>query len=291
MRVLITGAAGQLGQELQQSCPAPVELLAFGREQLDLADPAACRAAVEKHQPDWLINAGAYTAVDRAETEPELAELVNAQAPGAFAAALQQTGGCLLQVSTDFVFNGEQGHPYRLDQPCDPIGVYGRTKAAGEQAAVEGLAPERLAILRTSWVYGPVGRNFLLTMLRLHAIKAEAGDPLRVVADQVGCPTSTTTLAQACWSMIEHAAHGMHHCSDSGAASWYDFAVAIGELGVAAGRLSSAACVEPITTAEYPTPAQRPGYSLLDCSATRSLLGLPACHWRAALAEVIGRIP
>ena len=291
MKVLLTGSAGQLGQALVDSKPDAIELISTTRQELDLSDTAACRLALQKFRPDWVLNAGAYTAVDRAETEPELAELVNAQAPGAFAAALQQTGGCLLQVSTDFVFNGDQGHPYRLDQPCDPIGVYGRTKAAGEQAAVEGLAPERLAILRTSWVYGPVGRNFLLTMLRLHAIKAEAGDPLRVVADQVGCPTSTTTLAQACWSMIEYDAHGMHHCSDSGAASWYDFAVAIGELGVAAGRLSSAACVEPITTAEYPTPAQRPGYSLLECSATRSLLGLPARHWRAALAEVIGRIP
>jgi dTDP-4-dehydrorhamnose reductase len=291
MRVLITGAAGQLGQELQRTCPPSLELLAFGREQLDLVDAAACRAVVEEHQPDWLINAGAYTAVDRAESEPELAHRVNAQAPGAFAAALHQTGGSLLQVSTDSVFNGKQGHPYQPEQVCDPIGVYGSTKAAGEKSAAEELSPERLAILRTSWVYGPVGRNFLLTMLRLHAIKAEAGDSLRVVADQVGCPTSTTTLAQACWAVIDHGAHGMHHCSDAGAASWYDFAVAIGALGVASGRLSSAACVEPITTSEYPTPAQRPGYSLLDCSATRSLLGLPACHWRAVLAEVIDRIP
>ena len=291
MRVLITGAAGQLGQELQHTCPAALELLAFGREQLDLADSAACRAVVEEHQPDWLINAGAYTAVDRAESEPDLAQRVNAQAPAAFAAALQQTGGSLLQVSTDFVFNGEQGHPYRFDQPCEPIGVYGRTKAAGEQLAAERLAPERLAILRTSWVYGPVGRNFLLTMLRLHASKAEAGDPLRVVADQVGCPTSTTTLAQACWSVIERGVDGIHHCSDAGAASWYDFAVAIGELGLAAGLLTRAACVEPITTADYPTPASRPSYSLLNCSFTRSLLGLPARHWREVLAEVISRIP
>jgi len=291
MRVLITGAAGQLGQELQHTCPAALELLAFGREQLDLADSAACRAVVEEHQPDWLINAGAYTAVDRAESEPDLAQRVNAQAPAAFAAALQQTGGSLLQVSTDFVFNGEQGHPYRSDQPCEPIGVYGRTKAAGEQLASEHLAPERLAILRTSWVYGPVGRNFLLTMLRLHASKAEAGDPLRVVADQVGCPTSTTTLAQACWSVIERGVDGIHHCSDAGAASWYDFAVAIGELGLAAGLLTRAACVEPITTADYPTPASRPSYSLLNCSFTRSLLGLPARHWREVLAEVISRIP
>ena len=291
MRVLITGVAGQLGQELQRTCPTSLEFLAFGREQLDLADVDACCAAVEQHQPDWLINAGAYTAVDRAESEPDLAHRINCLAPRAFAAALQQTGGSLLQLSTDFVFNGDQGHPYQSDQPCDPIGVYGRTKAAGEKAAAEVLAPERLAILRTSWVYGSVGRNFLLTMLRLHAIKAEAGDPLRVVADQVGCPTSTTTLAQACWSVIERSAYGIHHFSDAGVASWYDFAVAIGDLAVAAGLLTRSACVEPITTAEYPTPARRPGYSLLDCSSTRSVLGLPARHWRDALAEVLSRIP
>ena len=139
--------------------------------------------------------------------------------------------------------------------------------------------------------YGPVGKNFLLTMLRLHALKAEAGDPLRVVADQVGCPTSTATLAQACWAALAHGAHGIHHCSDAGAASWYDFAVAIGEIAQASGRLSQAASVEPITTADYPTPARRPGYSLLDCTQTRAALGLPARYWREALAEVIGSLP
>lgn len=287
MRVLITGAAGQLGQALQQSCPDNVEMLALGRAELDLADPAACRAAVETNRPDWVINAGAYTAVDRAEEEPALAHQVNAEAPGALAAALDQTGGALLQVSTDFVFNGEQGHPYRPDQPCNPLGVYGRTKAAGEQAASAALSPERLAILRTSWVYGPVGHNFLLTMLRLHAIKAADGECLRVVADQVGCPTSTTTLALACWAILDRGVQGVHHHSDAGAASWYDFAMAIGTLGVTHGLLERAAEVVPITTLDYPTPAARPSFSLMDCTATRSALGLAPMHWREALSEVL----
>ena len=290
MKVLLTGRAGQLGQALVASAPEGVELVATSRSELDLADPAACRRIVEQQRPDWVLNAGAYTAVDQAEREPALAEAVNAQAPAAFAAALQQTGGRLLQLSTDFVFNGAQGHPYGPEQPRDPLGVYGASKARGEQAAL--LHPQA-RLLRTSWVYGPVGKNFCRTMLRLHAAKAAAGEPLRVVADQVGCPTSTLSLATACWRAIGIGADPdgprVLHWSDAGAASWYDFAVAIGELSQAHGLLSQGARVEPITTADYPTPATRPSYSLLDCTASRQALGLPAMHWREALAEVLAR--
>ncbi|MFO7630388.1 MAG: dTDP-4-dehydrorhamnose reductase [Prochlorococcaceae cyanobacterium] len=302
MKVLLTGAAGQLGQALVASCPAAVELIACAREAqgpvavaLDLADPEACRRAVREHRPHWVLNAGAYTAVDRAESEPELAEAVNAGAPAAFAAALAESGGRLLQLSTDFVFNGAQGSPYRPEQPVDPLGVYGASKAAGEAAA---LALPGARVLRTSWVYGPVGKNFCLTMLRLHGLKAAAGEPLGVVADQVGCPTATHTLAAACWRAIGsgnptptagEAADQPRilHWSDAGAASWYDFAVAIGELGVAAGRLERAAAVRPLTSAEFPTPARRPSYSLLECSGSRAALGLEPLHWRAALAAVL----
>ena len=287
MKVLLTGAAGQLGEALQRSRPGSVvELRALTRQELDLADPEACRRAVAEYRPDWLINAGAYTAVDRAEAEPELAQAVNAAAPAAFAEALQASGGRLLQVSTDFVFNGAQGSPYQPHQPVQPLGVYGATKAAGEAAAAAALDPERLCILRTSWVYGPVGKNFLLTMLRLHREREQ----LRVVADQVGCPTATLGLAAACWAAIGQGVWGVHHWSDAGAASWYDFAVAIGELGVTAGLLSRAAAVEPIPTAEYPTPAQRPSYSLLDCTATRAALQLQPEHWRWALQRVMASL-
>jgi dTDP-4-dehydrorhamnose reductase len=203
---------------------------------------------------------------------------------------LEQTGGRLLQVSTDFVFNGAQGCPYRTEQPLTPLGVYGATKAAGETAA---LTLPGARVLRTSWVYGPVGKNFCLTMLRLHAAKAAAGEPLAVVADQVGCPTATPTLAAACWRAIGVGADGPRilHWSDAGAASWYDFAVAIGELGLAAGLLQQVAKVRPLTTADYPTPAQRPSYSLLECSSSRLALGLESLHWRAALAEVLAAVP
>ncbi|CAK22530.1 dTDP-4-dehydrorhamnose reductase [Synechococcus sp. CS-197] len=290
MKVLLTGAGGQLGQALIAACPPGIELIATRRAELDLADPQACSAAVHHHRPAWVLNAGAYTAVDKAESEPALAQAVNAGAPAALAQALAETGGRMLQLSTDFVFNGAQGQPYQPDQPRDPLGVYGTTKAAGEQAVAEQLGAHeggRAAILRTSWVYGAVGRNFLLTMLRLHRRNAEAGQPLRVVADQVGCPTATPGLAAACWALIAQNLSGWQHWSDAGAASWYDFAVAIGELAVARGLIPAAAAVQPITTAQYPTPAQRPAYSLLACAATRAQLGLPARHWRQALAEVI----
>jgi dTDP-4-dehydrorhamnose reductase len=300
MKVLLTGAAGQLGQALVASCPAGVELIACSRAELDLADAAACRQAVGTVRPDWVLNAGAYTAVDQAEREPELAAAVNAGAPAAFAEALAERGGRLLQLSTDFVFNGRQGSPYRPEQPVDPLGVYGATKAAGEAAALE-LPGAR--VLRTSWVYGPVGRNFCLTMLRLHGLKAAAGEPLGVVADQVGCPTATHTLAAASWRAIGLAAPDVPdatlaeadqprilHWSDAGAASWYDFAVAIGELGVTAGLLERAAAVQPLTSADYPTPATRPSYSLLECSFSRRALGLEPLHWREALAAVLERL-
>jgi dTDP-4-dehydrorhamnose reductase len=300
MKVLLTGAAGQLGHALRQQLPAGVELIATSRRgdgggdglgllPLDLADACACRAAVLEHRPDWVLNAGAYTAVDRAESEPELALAVNGGAPRAFAEALLETGGRLLQVSTDFVFNGQQGSPYRPEQSRDPLGSYGRTKAAGEEAVEQLLgATTRGVILRTSWVIGPVGKNFALTMLRLHRERGAIGQALGVVEDQVGCPTSTASLAAACWRAITaNVQEPVLHWSDAGAASWFDVAVAVGELAQELGLLERPAAVNPLTTAEYPLPAQRPSYSLLDCSATRQALDLPALHWRQALRQLL----
>jgi dTDP-4-dehydrorhamnose reductase len=287
LKVLLTGRHGQLGQALQASCPADIELIAWGRKELDLSDADACQQAVQSLKPDWVLNAGAYTAVDRAESEPELSWKVNAEAPKAFAEALANSGGRLLQVSTDFVFNGKQGHPYTTQQAVDPIGVYGSSKAGGEKAVLETLPAERFCILRTSWVYGPVGKNFCLTMLRLHAERGAVGTPLSVVADQVGCPTATPGLAEACWSAVKLGLNGVHHWSDAGAASWYDFATAIGNLGAEAGFVPKPAEVKPIRTVDYPTPAKRPSYSLLDCVETRRALGIEPKHWQEALHAVI----
>jgi dTDP-4-dehydrorhamnose reductase len=297
VKVLLTGAAGQLGQALSQQLPAGVELIATCRSggngllALELAEAEACRLAIRDHRPDWVLNAGAYTAVDKAESEPELALAVNGGAPRAFAEALLETGGRLLQVSTDFVFNGSQGSPYRPEQSRDPLGVYGSSKAAGEEAVEQLLGPAaggagagRGVILRTSWVMGPVGKNFALTMLRLHRERQQIG----VVEDQVGCPTSTHTLAAACWRVISAGiSEPVLHWSDAGAASWFDVAVAVGELAQELGLLEQPALVNPLTTAEYPLPAKRPSYSLLDCSGSRRLLELAPTPWRQALRQLL----
>lgn len=298
MIVLLTGGAGQLGHELRRQLPSGVELIATSRAggdgllPLDLADPQACRQAVLDLRPDWVLNSGAYTAVDRAESEPELAHAVNGGAPRALAEALLQTGGRLLQLSTDFVFNGNQGTPYRPEQARDPLGVYGASKAAGELAVEQVLGGSgRGVIVRTSWVMGPVGRNFALTMLGLHRERGAAGQALAVVADQVGGPTCTHTLAAACWRVLQTGLEApVLHWSDAGAASWYDVAVAVGELGQQLGLVEQPAAVRPITTAEYPTPAQRPGYSLLACNGSRALLGLEPTHWRTALRQLLAQL-
>ncbi len=298
MIVLLTGGAGQLGHELRRQLPSGVELIATSRcggdglLPLDLADPQACRQAVLDLRPDWVLNSGAYTAVDRAESEPELAHAVNGGAPRALAEALLQTGGRLLQLSTDFVFNGNQGTPYRPEQARDPLGVYGASKAAGELAVEQVLGGSgRGVIVRTSWVMGPVGRNFALTMLGLHRERGAAGQALAVVADQVGGPTCTHTLAAACWRVLQTGLEApVLHWSDAGAASWYDVAVAVGELGQQLGLVEQPAAVRPITTAEYPTPAQRPGYSLLACNGSRALLGLEPTHWRTALRQLLAQL-
>lgn len=283
MKVLLTGAAGQVGRALAASAPAGWTVAALTRADLDIGDAAAVSAAVESHAPDLVINAAGYTAVDKAESDPDLAFRINRDGAGHLAAAAQRRGARLVHLSTDFVFDGAAGRPYRPDDATGPLGVYGASKLAGE-AAVAAAAPDAL-ILRTAWVYGPVGANFLATMLRLMASRPELG----VVADQIGTPTSTLTLAGALWSLALKEARGIWHVTDSGAASWYDFAVAIAEEAVAAGLLAQAPPVKPIATSDYPTPARRPAFSVLDKTATVGLLGA-APHWRVALRAVLAKM-
>jgi dTDP-4-dehydrorhamnose reductase len=284
MRALVTGAGGQLARAWLSAAPPHWTVVGLARAELDLQDERAVAAAVERHSPDLILNAGAYTAVDRAESEPDLAFLANRDGAAHVARAARCAGARLIHVSTDFVFDGRAGRPYRPDDPTGPTSVYGASKLAGEAAVIDA-APDAL-IVRTAWVYGPSGANFLATMLRLMASRPELG----VVADQIGTPTSTPTLARALWSFAETDVRGVLHFTDAGAASWYDFAQAIAEEAVAAGVLERAPPVRPITTADYPMPAARPAYSVLDKSAAFQLLGRPAPHWRVALRAVLGQM-
>ena len=293
MKVLLTGANGQLGQALLSSVPRNIDLIALDRSDLDLSDLKACHSMVLRHKPDWVLNAAAYTAVDMAESEPRLAHVINADAPRIFSEALSEIGGSLLQLSTDFVFNGKQSIPYHCDHPCDPLSVYGSSKAAGEKAALQVFETSEVGfatILRTGWVYGPVGNNFMHTILRLNNIKSILNEPLCVVADQVGCPTSTFGLSSACWAAISHNISGILHWSDAGVASWYDFAVAIGEFAVEFGLIPEAAQIIPISSSEFSTVAQRPYYSLLDCTDSRVKLQLSPTHWRSSLKRVFSHV-
>ncbi len=280
-KALIVGGKGQLGRGLAATAPVGIEIVSHDVDTLDITDRAAVVALVEVLRPDVLLNAAAYTAVDRAESEEDAAFAVNAAAVGILAEAARGVGARFVHVSTDFVFDGTAGIPYAPDAPANPLSAYGRTKRAGELAAGDDAL-----IVRTAWVYAPTGGNFVRTMLRLMAERPE----VRVVADQIGTPTYAPDLAAALWALAGKGAQGLHHYTDSGAASWYDFAVAIQEEALAAGLLEQAVPVIPINTSDYPTPAKRPFYSVLDKSSTSALLGAPAPHWRANLRRMIAAI-
>lgn len=280
MKVLIVGAAGQLGRALQDTCPSGVALVALDRTGIDLTDLSAIRAVVVRERPAVLINAAAYTAVDRAESEEDLALAINATAVAAMVDALDEVGGKLVHVSTDFVFDGTSSRAYLPADARNPLSAYGRSKAAGE-ATVRASD----IVVRTSWVYAAGGSNFVRTMLRLMAEKNELG----VVVDQIGSPTWAPGLAGTVWGLVAKDASGLFHHSDAGTASWYDFAIAIQEEAVACGLLDKAIPIKPIPTSAYPTPATRPPFSLLDCSATRDLLGDGYTHWRANLRLMLAQ--
>lgn len=274
MRVLVTGANGQLGGALQRTAPAWADVNAIDVEDVDLTDAPMLTARLVVEAPDVIINAAAYTAVDKAESDEALARAINADAVATMVAALASTGGKLVHVSTDYVFDGTACEPYKPDAPRNPQSAYGRTKAEGEDA----LRAQDL-LVRTAWVYEAGGANFVRTMIRLMNEREELG----VVADQVGSPTWATGLARTIWALLEKGASGAYHHSDDGAISWFDFAVAIAEEGHALGLVKRIPAIKAIATADYPTPARRPAFSLLDCSATRALLGDRAVPWRENL--------
>lgn len=301
-RILLTGIAGQLGQELKPILTPLGDVIGVDRQTLDLAQPDKIRQVIGEVKPDLIVNAAAYTAVDKAETETELANAINGTAPTIMAEEAQQLGAALIHVSTDYVFDGRKNTPYTEEDIPNPINAYGQSKLLGE----EGIRKvcDRHIILRTAWVYGTYGKgNFVKTMLRLGAER----DELRVVVDQVGTPSWTNDIARAIAAIASRFADaqprqhpdsvpmnpvstGTYHFTNSGAISWYDFAVAIFEEAQQIGFPLKVRRVVPISTPEYPTPAARPAYSVLSTKKISGVLGTHPPHWRSALRQMLEQL-
>ena len=289
-RILILGSSGQLGRELQRSFAGAGDVLACDRSAVDLANPSQVRAAVRESNPDVILNAAAYTAVDRAESEPDVAMAVNAKAPAALAEEALRLGALLVHYSTDYVFDGTKAGAWEESDGTNPLNVYGATKLTGEQA-IEHVGG-RFLIFRTSWVYGPHGKNFLLTMLRL----GRERDRLSIVADQVGAPTTSIELANATRAVVDTVVAGkcgspetwagVYHMTCGGATSWCGFAKAIFERSrsLLDGRMPE---VHPIPSSAYPTPARRPANSVLSNEKLAARFGIRLAPWDEALASVL----
>ena len=283
MKALLTGGTGQLGRALLASAPAGVEIIAPGAAALDLTRADDAASWIARERPDLVINAAAYTLVDRAESEPDAAFAINAKGAERLARAAAGAGARLIHISTDFVFDGTARQPYGLDAPTAPLGVYGASKRAGELAVLEATAG-RAAVLRTAWLYDATSRNFFTTMLRLFQEREVVG----VVHDQTGTPTAAASLAEAVWALAARPpVAGIHHWTDAGETTWHGFAVEIERLARLAGLLPRPVVVSPIGTADYPTPARRPAYSVLDKRVTSAALERAPRHWTLALADVV----
>jgi dTDP-4-dehydrorhamnose reductase len=282
MKVLIIGADGQLGSELLKICPKDCKAVGMDVPEIDITDSTNVDQALAAQRPDWVVNCAAYTQVDKAESDPETALAVNCDGPANLARAAKKHRAGLVHISTDFVFSGDQGRPYRPGDMPDPKSVYGKTKLAGERAVLDILGKEAL-IIRTAWLYGSHGNNFVKTMLRLMREK----ESLRVVDDQIGTPCWARGLAGAVWAAAANGLKGIFHWTDAGVASWYDFAVAIQEEALAAGLLDRSIPIHPVPTSEYPTPARRPAYSVLDKKDLVAAAGIPLVHWRCQLRRML----
>ena len=287
MRFLLLGGTGQVGTELRAlSLPQHVEVIALDRSELDLADASAIARVIAAEPWSAVINAAAYTDVDRAESEEAVAFAINAEAPSRLAAETARRGIPLIHISTDYVFDGRKGAPYVEQDEVAPLNAYGRSKLAGERGVC--AANPRHVVLRTSWVYSPYGKNFVKTILRL----ADERERLTVVADQRGCPTAARDIARACLNVAMRCAseparapYGLYHFAGAGEATWFEFARTIVEL--ASARLGRSPQVVPIRTIDYPTPALRAADTRLDCTAIVRAFGVEPRPWRQAVAETI----
>jgi len=278
MRVLLTGAGGQLGRELQLTCPTGITLRAFDHQALDITDRNSVEAVVADLEPDVIVNTAAYTAVDRAEAESALATAVNVQGVRNLVGALSGHGR-MIHLSTDFVFGGASNRPYAPVAPPDPTSVYGTSKLEGERHVLAG-ANRRGVVIRTAWLYSRFGRNFVKTMLGLMATR----DEIEVVADQVGSPTWAHGLANAVWAAAGlPELGGILHWTDAGVASWYDFAIAVQDEAEDLGLLDRSCVIRPIASRDYPTAAQRPAFSVLETEETCRALAIEPVHWRRQL--------
>lgn len=282
MNILVTGANGQLGNEMRLASAAAQQHTCFFTdvEELDITDAAAIEAFVQANEIDVIVNCAAYTAVDKAEADEAKALLLNATAPGYLAAAIEKRGGKLIQISTDYVFDGTAHTPYTEDCPTCPTSAYGRTKLAGEQAVL--AANPSAMIIRTAWLYSRFGNNFVKTMLRLGREKEQLG----VIFDQIGTPTYARDLAVVIMTAIDKGiVPGVYHFSNEGVISWYDFTKAIHRIA------DITTChVRPLHTAEYPTPAARPHYSVLDKTKIKQTFGIEVPYWEESLKECIAQI-
>jgi dTDP-4-dehydrorhamnose reductase len=283
VRVLVTGGGGQLATAIERSAPPDATVDVRSQSELDVADADGVRRAVQAARPDVIVNTAAYTAVDKAESEPALAFLVNGAGALHVAQAAVEFGARIVHISTDFVFDGSSSTPYAATAvPC-PVSVYGASKLQGERLVLEATGGEA-TVIRTAWLHSADGANFTKTMLRLLAEREE----VNVVTDQVGTPTWARSLARAIWAVARRGGPGgVQHYTDAGVASWYDFAVAIAEEARAGGRLPVTGQVRPIPTSRYPTAARRPAYSVLDCGQTWRDLGVEQHHWRDGVRAVI----
>ena len=283
MKVLVLGG-GQIATAVMKAAPAGIEVIARARAQLDIADPAAVAKTFAELKPNWVVNAAAYTAVDLAEDNRNQAKAVNDAAVASLAKAAARTESRLLHLSTDFVFDGTSSRAYLPNDSTNPLSVYGATKLAGERHV---LTDKNGIVLRTSWVYASAGKNFVLTMLKL----MKEREKLKVVCDQIGSPTWAASAAAAIWGLIMAAPHGgLYHWTDLGVASWYDFAVAIQEEARIRNLLPRSVSILPIPSADYPTRARRPAFSVLNSESTRAATGLAGEHWRENLRRMLDEL-
>ena len=296
IKVLLTGSKGQLGFSIKNLLPKGVELISLDKNQFDLSKINNIKNNLKDIKPDFIINCGAYTNVDMAEDDKEAVMNINANSVKEIALYLKKNGGNLIQISSDYVFDGLNSNAYKVNEKVCPLNQYGLSKARAEKFIQEILGDTNQGlVIRTSWLMGTIRKNFLLTMIKLHKTKKE----INVVSDQISCPTSTQTLAEACWKIINLKLESdvnnknfmpiLHWC-DNGIASWYDIAIAIGEISAKNGLVDFPAFVNPIKSENHPTKAKRPRFSLLDCASSRKFLGLKGEYWRKTLENSIKSI-